>query len=219
MPRPEFSHKRKGVYRKQAFPMTYTGTPRGSNALGKNVVNIKIGGRTGTRKRFVKLHYKDEAEAHHAFELLQQMVPESNSMHTRGGNIYISVRDKNAAQSARNVLTMWANQTEYPKPDSISTLKVHAAGTARLLKDVGGKLPELKEVHVSSKRKSAKMVMTSAGLAMRSGKNILVVNGKEYVKVKSNVSMKKAARLSEGHFSIVVPSTKVHNRYSVFVSE
>lgn len=51
----KFSHTRKGVYRKQAYPLEFVGKPRGSNALGKNAIVINVGGKSSKDAELLRI--------------------------------------------------------------------------------------------------------------------------------------------------------------------
>jgi len=69
---------------------------------------------------YVVLKYRDEAEAHHAYDLLSQIVPNAYKMTTKDGKIYVCVSNEKNAEEVQKALIKWADSEEYPMPDTIS---------------------------------------------------------------------------------------------------
>jgi hypothetical protein len=69
---------------------------------------------------YVVLKYRDEAEAHHAYDLLSQIVPNAYKMTTKDGKIYVCVSNEKNAEEVQKALIKWADSEEYPVPDTIS---------------------------------------------------------------------------------------------------
>lgn len=69
---------------------------------------------------YVVLKYRDEAEAHHAYDLLSQIVPNAYKMTTKDGKIYVCVSNEKNAEEVQKALIKWADSEEYPMPDTTS---------------------------------------------------------------------------------------------------